>query len=420
MSHPIIKYKSLYQEKNYLKELAGSMFSRFGDGVDTIAFSMLIYQITGSTLLTATVFAVNGLPNLLFGLISGAVTRHRNEKNIMALCDFGRGLCVAAVALLYFAGLLRPWHLYVFTFLNSSFEAFRGPAAVSIVPRILSKEKLEEGVALEASATKLMEMLGLAAAPILVGTIQLGGAILVDAATFLVCGICSALIRVPRVKKGKITLKGGFTDLKEGFVHVKGSAELVRICVFTCLINIVFVPVNVFQVPYVENILHEGSSMLSVIGIASIAGMSATALCAPAVKERIGERRAFLYSGLLIGAAYLTMIGIADAPVWLKYPVLFLALFLYGGGIAVSSFLIQTKVFAVVEQEYLSRVSAIMNMFALCIVPIASAAVGVVSEAVRLDLLFIGAGVFAAAVYLGDYVISGKRTLWKESGQSQD
>lgn len=97
--HPLIKYKSLYREKNYLKELTGSMFSWFGDGVDTIAFSMLIYQITGSTLLTATVFAVNGLPNLLFGLISGAVTRHRNEKNIMALCDFGRGLCAAAVYL---------------------------------------------------------------------------------------------------------------------------------------------------------------------------------------------------------------------------------------------------------------------------------------------------------------------------------
>ncbi len=404
MNATLSKYRGLYQEKNYLKALAGSMLSRFGDGIDTIAFSMLVYQITGSTLLTATVFAVNGLPNLLFGLISGTVTQHRNEKDIMALCDLGRGLCVAGTALLFFMGLLRPWHLYLFTFVNSSFEAFRGPAAVSIVPKILSRERLEEGVAFETSATKLMEVLGLAAAPLVIGTMQLGGALLLDAATFLVCAICSAWIALPAVEKEKITLQGGLSDLKEGFSYVRKSGGLIRICVFTCLINIVFVPVNVFQVPYVEDILHAGSSMLSVIGIGAIAGMSVCSLFGPMIKEKLGERKAFWASGFLIGAAYAALIGIAGAQVWIQYVVLFAVMFLFGAGIAVSSFLIQTQMFAWVEQEYLSRVSAIMNMFALCIVPLASALAGLVSEIIRLELLFLGAGVFALCVYSIDYL----------------
>lgn len=63
------KYERLKGEYNFYKELAGASLSRFGDGIDTIAFSILIYHITGSTMLVATLFAVNGLPNVIFSKI---------------------------------------------------------------------------------------------------------------------------------------------------------------------------------------------------------------------------------------------------------------------------------------------------------------------------------------------------------------
>ena len=84
------RYVLLKNEKNYWKSTLGQMFSRCGDGIDTIAFSILIYEITGSTLQVATLFAVNGLPNLIFGMISGVVTQHKSEKVILSICDFGR------------------------------------------------------------------------------------------------------------------------------------------------------------------------------------------------------------------------------------------------------------------------------------------------------------------------------------------
>ena len=74
------KYKNLKGEYNFYKELIGSSLSRFGDGIDTIAFSILIYHITGSTMLVATLFAVNGLPNLIFSIVSGAVSTYKDEK----------------------------------------------------------------------------------------------------------------------------------------------------------------------------------------------------------------------------------------------------------------------------------------------------------------------------------------------------
>lgn len=138
----------MLKEKNYIKESLASAISRFGDGIDTIAFSWLVYQITGSTVLVATLYGVNGLPNLIFGLFSGVLCKYISEKKIMYICDLGRGICVTLIAALFMAGRLEVWHLYVITFLNSSFESFRSPVATSIVPKIISKENMDNGLAL--------------------------------------------------------------------------------------------------------------------------------------------------------------------------------------------------------------------------------------------------------------------------------
>ncbi|MDY5774531.1 MAG: DUF5692 family protein [Lachnospiraceae bacterium] len=105
------KYKNLKGEYNFYKELIGSSLSRFGDGIDTIAFSILIYHITGSTMLVATLFAVNGLPNLIFSIVSGAVSTYKDEKKIMAICDIGRGLWLQ-----HRAQTLALWIMFIMPF----------------------------------------------------------------------------------------------------------------------------------------------------------------------------------------------------------------------------------------------------------------------------------------------------------------
>ena len=174
------KYRELFCEKNYMLETLASIISRFGDGIDTIAFSLLVYEITGSTLLVATLFAVNGIPNIIFGMVSGVACKYISDKKIMAICDFGRFSCVFLVAILFITNNLEVWHLYCISFMNSSFESFRGPASMSIVPKIIPKEKLEHGIAFASSGCKIAEVVGLAIAPVVIGILGLGGAVLVD------------------------------------------------------------------------------------------------------------------------------------------------------------------------------------------------------------------------------------------------
>lgn len=402
----IKKYGKLKGEYNFYKELAGASLSRFGDGIDTIAFSILIYHITGSTILVATLFAVNGLPNLIFSIISGAVSTHKDEKKIMVFCDLGRGLCVMAIAALYFTDSIRIWHLYVITFLNSSFESFRAPASAGILPKILREEIREEGLALETACTKLMEVFGLAIAAAVIGWGGLETALTVDAVTFLICGILVMSLKVEKKPYTKLDISGSIRDIHEGFQYVRIHRRVLNICIFTCIVNIAFIPVNVYQVPYVEDILRGSENMLSVMGVSSAIAMGIGAFLMPKWKEVLGERNSFLGGGLLIGGAYFVLTAIRNMEIHGQYAGLILGMGMLGMGTAAATFIIQVRFFQEIEQEYLARVSAISSMFALCIMPVFSSISGVVLEFVSLPVLFVASGIFVVAVFFVNYLFS--------------
>lgn len=396
-----VKYRDLLSEKNYILETISKIISRFGDGIDTIAFSLLIYAVTGSTLLVATLFAVNGIPNLIFGMISGVACKYVPDKKIMAICDLGRFTCVLLIAILFATGNLEVWHLYIITFLNSSFESFREPASMSIIPKILPQEKLEHGLAFSSSGCKTAELIGLAMAPLIISLIGIGGAIFIDAITFLICGLLITIMKLKStVSDEKITIKGTINDLKEGFLFIKKETLILIVVIFAAVLNALVVPLNALQAPYVEEVLGVGSSALSVISIGILLGMTVAGIFAPKLKEKLGNRKMFIFGGILIGITYLVMAILGNIH---NYQLMYLALsinvFLLGIGVILLTFTLQITLMKTVEQEFLPRVVAIFNAGALCATPIAACIIGIISEFINIKSLFLIFGVLVAIVF---------------------
>lgn len=395
-------YRDLRNEKNYIKNLLATAVSRFGDGIDAIAFSWLVYTLTGSTILVATLYAVNGIPNLIFGLVSGVVCKYFSEKNILVICDMGRGICVGLIAVLFITENLEVWHLYVITFMNSSFESFRSPAAGAIIPKILNKEKLERGIALDTSVSSGLELLGLAAAPIIISLIGIGGAIIIDCITFIVCANLILFIRIGKEAKEKATLELSkyFKDFKEGIIFIKNDNLLKNICIFAAIINALVVPFTALQAPYVDQVLNKGAEALSFIGAPSILGMIFGAIMAPKIREKLNSRNTFIIAGVGLGITYCfaAMMGIVKGEI--VYLLLGLDIFIMGFSIVNINFQIRIVMFKKVSEEYLPRVIATLSAIALSIIPIASAVVGVLSEAFQIQNIFFILGVGTTTLFL--------------------
>ena len=397
-----VGYRDLLNEKNYILQTLATIISRFGDGIDTIAFSILVYKITGSTLLVATLFGINGIPNIIFGVISGVVCKYFTDKKIMAICDFGRCICVALISVLYITGNLTVWHLYVITFLNSSFESFRGPAATSIVPKIISNEKLEHGIALSSAGAKTAELIGLAIAPVIISMLSLGGAIIIDATTFLICGLLITLLKFEDkvIEDDKLTIKTYFKDLKEGISYIKKKSLILNIVVFAAIINALTVPYNSLQAPYVKEVLDVGNIALSIMSISLLIGVTVTTIFAPAIKEKLGNKKMFILGGILVGVTYSIMSLLDNLPELYIYVLLAIDIFILGIGALLVNFPLQVIMMKKVPREYLARVASIFNAVALCSVPLASFIIGIISEFINIKSLFMLFGIAVIILFV--------------------
>ena len=58
------KYGKLFKNANYRKDLASTIVNRFGDSVDAIASSWIVYELTGQAAWSAIIYAINRLPTI--------------------------------------------------------------------------------------------------------------------------------------------------------------------------------------------------------------------------------------------------------------------------------------------------------------------------------------------------------------------
>ena len=64
------KLSSLLAHKEFTLYLLARVISHFGDSIDSIAYSWMVYMLTGSKIMMGTLFALNFVPGILFNRIT--------------------------------------------------------------------------------------------------------------------------------------------------------------------------------------------------------------------------------------------------------------------------------------------------------------------------------------------------------------
>lgn len=102
-------YRTLFQNRNYVKLLSANMINRLGDGIDSIAFTWLTYALTKNASLSAIVFAANVLPTVLFQPLAAPFVDRMQKQKVMVWSDLLRGLSLSGFLLLFLTDFLQPW-----------------------------------------------------------------------------------------------------------------------------------------------------------------------------------------------------------------------------------------------------------------------------------------------------------------------
>ena len=189
-------------ERNFRLLIFGQGASYVGDGMVPVAISFAVLDLTGSVADIGFVFAARLVPLACFLLIGGVAADRFPRRTVMVLADVVRFVGQGALATLLLSGQARMWHVLVLQAVHGAASAFFMPAVTGLVPQTVRAERLQQANAVRWAAFSSGNVLGPAAAGILVATAGSGTAIAVDAATFAVSAGFLLALRLPAQTAG--------------------------------------------------------------------------------------------------------------------------------------------------------------------------------------------------------------------------
>jgi CRP-like cAMP-binding protein/predicted MFS family arabinose efflux permease len=187
------------------------------------------------------------------GLVAGVFVDRYDRKRIMIAADVLRALIVFVIPFLVPVNIL--W-LYFGIMLISAIGQFYDPAHESILPEVASEEELAAANSLMAISSFGSTAIGFAASGLIASRMPIEWAFYLDAASFLLSGLCILLIRINPIEITEATsVKLVVQNLKIGLKHLFNTPLLRSLFFISIPVLIGFGLSNSLLLPFAERAL---------------------------------------------------------------------------------------------------------------------------------------------------------------------
>ena len=395
------KYRELKTQKQFLKLFFADIISRFGDSLDTIAYSWIIYEITGSSALMALIVGLNYIPTVIIMPFAGTIVDILPKKIVMCISDVLRFIIVSAIIILYITNSLNVGVLVIATLLTSTVEAFRVPASASILTMLLDKNFYKLGKGASYSSQRTAELIGFILSGSIIATFGVATALKIDAITFLLSTIIIATIKYTDVyTKMEITVTKVISNFKVGVSFFKNNHSLKILLLLGIFVNVGSMSLGVFQTPYVAEHMQMEEEALSYIKIAMTIGMMIGAFIVPKIRKLKNSSFASI-SGILMG---ITIFSLGILPLFEKN-ILVISLILVGmfsmgfcGGML--NVVVSSSFMKIIPQNIMGRVLSVVSSLMTISLPLTSFLCSLLAIKLEITTILIIFGVIATILHL--------------------
>ncbi len=409
------KYRDIVKSPEYRKLLFTNLINRFGDSVDAIAFTWLVYQITQSASWSAIIFGLNILPNIIVQPFAGPIIEKLDKKKVIVATHILRGIVISAFVGMYLAGIVNPFIMAAFTLIITSIESFNMPASTAFIPSIIKKEHLTHAMSLNSTLSSAMALVGTGLAGIIIAKFGVYTAMLIDAATFFIAAFGTSTIRrlneiessedhsvAKEASSEQAADESYIALLKAGAKYITKNRVILNYCFIAVILNFLLVPINSLLAPLADDVYKLGSEMLSVVGIAFSIGAIIGSAIVPMISEKFSAKNILVICGLVLGGGMYALslgryLGGAVIPGYLLVSTCYIVISI---ATSVLSGVLSVMFVKVVDQSYLARAGAIFNASATAATPVGSVLVSVMALKLNPALLIAVSAVLAIVLFV--------------------
>lgn len=206
----------LLKNSRFLRLWIGQGTSFLGDAVSMVALVILVVQITGSASAVGGALVTRLLPTLASPL-AGVLADRLDRRLVLVASDLARAVLVLG---LVFADDLAT--IYVLVFLMGLARTLFNPTIRAGFPSVVGGGDLTRANALIGGTFSVSETAGPALGGLLVATVGVDAAFVLDSATYLISAASLSLISLPRPQREEEGAGFG-EDLRSGFSYLAGA-----------------------------------------------------------------------------------------------------------------------------------------------------------------------------------------------------
>jgi MFS family permease len=176
---------AVLRETEYRKLFLGQATSVVGVMFTVVALPFAVLEIGGTATDIGIVEAANLVPLAVFVLIGGVWADRLQRRRVMLAADFLRFVLQAVTAALLISGVAQVWQLAAIQVGMGVCEAFFRPAAMGLMPEVVSEPRLQQANALSSLVMSGSITIGAFFAGVIVAAVGPGWGIGIDGLTYL-------------------------------------------------------------------------------------------------------------------------------------------------------------------------------------------------------------------------------------------
>ena len=246
-----------------------------GNFMMMVSSGWLVLELTDSPVSLGLVWATRSAPNLIWGMLAGAIADRfdRRKLQIVALALYSA--CGFLLGYLVMQGWIRLWHVLLITFVWGSIRTFDGPARQAFIVDIVGRESAMSGISLNAVGMRGIGIIGGAAAGIIIELYGMEWPFFVlAAANILAIGITACIRGIegrPVAEKGTL-----WSNLVEGMQIVLKNRVVLALMVMAAACEMFGFSYSVLLPVFARDILDVGAVGLGMFSaVRSVGGLIA-------------------------------------------------------------------------------------------------------------------------------------------------
>ncbi|MFE9539668.1 MFS transporter [Streptomyces sp. NPDC006691] len=352
--------------------------SGLGNWIYRLALPLMVFELTGSALNTAVVYALEYAPLLLLSLPGGVMADRFERRRILVMGDLTATVLAGVLALVVTSGSSSVLLVYLAAFLLACVEPLYYPAFQGMVPDLVRDRDLERANAWMQMGDNVMSLAGPAVGGVLIAALGYKGAVWADAGTFAVSALAIVAIRSrskPPAVEAEPARRDMLGEVRDGLVHiVRDNRPLLSGAVLFALANLGTWLVQANLVYYLSDYHAMSPTLIGVVFAAQGAGAVLGAAVCPWLSRRFAPGRVVIAGTVLAGAGIVLLIPLRGV-----VGISLLWALIYGIGTVnmVSWFVLRQRT---VPARLLGRVVATTRMIAFMSIPVASVLGGVLEQ----------------------------------------